>query len=446
MTKKRETSAIWNALGGLGWPLILGLGACSGFYLALFGGPLDWPITRRYFTGHPVPYAEAALFFIGLAALVLKLGDIVLQSRTHSDCPLDPLREGEARGASDASGLLAQLAAAPQRFRDSHLGQRLRDALLHVQRQGSAAALDEELKYLADRSLERQHDSLALPRIVIWAIPMLGFLGTVMGIAKALGNLDPTQLATDPAKAMEGLLAGLYIAFDTTALALTLSIGLMFTQFLVERVEGEMLATVEQQTLAILNGRFETGEVSRDPNVATVERMCYTVMRAAESLVARQTELWREVFEATSTQWQQQISSTGATLQKAITASLDESLARHAERLSEWNGAATEKFDERWRQWNETLEQCSHALLAQQQALQRQGEIMSEAMRATGDVIQLERALNENLTTLAGARNFEETLLTLTAAVHMLSARAGGASESRRVEITSASTSSERAA
>ena len=37
---------------------------------------------------------------------------------------------------------------------------------------------------------DANHDVLQLVRIIIWAIPMLGFLGTVVGITETLGGLD----------------------------------------------------------------------------------------------------------------------------------------------------------------------------------------------------------------------------------------------------------------
>ena len=112
------------------------------------------------------------------------------------------------------------------------------------------------MKYQADMDATRQHESFALVRILIWATPMLGFLGTVIGITQALGDLDPSELANNIQAAMDKLLAGLYVAFDTTALALTLSIVLMFFQFLVDRLETELLAAVDIHTKHELQGRF----------------------------------------------------------------------------------------------------------------------------------------------------------------------------------------------
>lgn len=462
MTKKRESSAVLRALGGLGWPLIIGLAASSLFYVAIFRGPLNFPLMHRYFTGHPIPYFEVGLFFVGLSALALKFISVLQQALTLSENPLssrlDESQSDESEDSDTSTGesgslsehvarLLAQIAAAPAAVRESYLGQRVRDALTHIQRQGTADKLDEELKYLADRDIERQQNSFALVRIVIWATPMLGFLGTVMGIAKALGNLDPTQLATDPTEAMQGLLSGLYVAFDTTALALVLSIVLMFLQFLVERVESELLAAVDEQAMTLLDGRFPTSTVSSDPLLGSVERMCYTVMRGVENLVDRQASLWHESLDRSQQHWHDQIVGAGEQLHHQLSSSLESCLGQHAERLGELHGEASRRAVDDWETWQEALRENARLMTAQQEQLLQQGEVMKQTLQATGEVVQLEQALNSNLQTLSEAKSFEDTMMTLSAAIHLLSSRLGGTGEARKVDLRQIpTTQSERAA
>jgi biopolymer transport protein ExbB/TolQ len=452
VTKQRESSAVLKALGGLGWPLILGLAACSLFYVGIFRGPLNFPLMHRYFTGHPIPYFEAALFFIGLAALALKLGSVLRQAAGLSAAPIPPASPQDTdqppgQGLEEVPSLLDQISQSAPSIRDSYLGRRLHDALAHIQRQGTAEKLDDELKYLADRDLERQHNSFALVRIVIWATPMLGFLGTVMGIAKALGNLDPTQLATDPAEAMQGLLSGLYVAFDTTAVALVLSIVLMFLQFLVDRVEGELLVAVDERALSLLQGRFPSSPHSTDPLLGSIERMCYTVMRGVENLVERQAALWHASLDRSQQHWHGQIVEAGEQLQHHLQESLGTCLAEHAERLGTLHAEASRQTDEGWNRWKEALDTTAGLMIAQQETLLRQGEILRNTLEATGDVVQLERALNANLQTLADTKGFEDTMLTLSAAIQLLSARLGGSRDARKIELTPIpATHSERAA
>jgi hypothetical protein len=53
----------------------------------------------------------------------------------------------------------------------------------------------------------------------------------------------------------------------------------------------------------------------------------------------------------------------------------------------------------------------------------RQGEVMQRAVEACGDVTRLEDSLNHNLSALAGAKHFEQTVMSLAAALNLLGAR-----------------------
>ena len=66
-------------LGNLGWPVLLGLAATSLFFALVYRGPLNTPTMHRYFASHPITFFETGLFFIGLAALGLKLVEVTSQ-------------------------------------------------------------------------------------------------------------------------------------------------------------------------------------------------------------------------------------------------------------------------------------------------------------------------------------------------------------------------------
>ena len=174
-----------------------------------------------------------------------------------------------------------------------------RDGLESIRRLGSAENLEERLKHLADLDAERAHASFGLLRLIVWAIPILGFLGTVIGITMAIASLKPSALE----ESMVEVTAGLGVAFDTTALALALSIILMFIQFYVDRAEGGLLAAVDARVQAELIGRFR--EVSADPDtqVAAMRRMSQTMIQSMEETVRRQAELWRSAAEQNQQHW-----------------------------------------------------------------------------------------------------------------------------------------------
>ena len=62
----------------------------------------------------------------------------------------------------------------------------------------------------------------------------------------------------------------------------------------------------------------------------------------------------------------------------------------------------------------------------QQAELVKQGQVMSRVLDATGQIVNLEKSLNENLATLAGSKNFEDTVMSLSAAIHLLNTQLGG--------------------
>jgi biopolymer transport protein ExbB/TolQ len=440
LSKPNQKPLLMAALSNLGWPIVWGVALTFGFFFLLHAGALR-PVLgsyqafcERYFAGHWVEYVETAMFFIGLSALTIKLTNVVRQYPLLDQVGLEAPR-GSAWSIADATRLLDQLDELPARLQNCYLGRRLRDALGTVERNQSAERLDEELKYLADLDASRAHESYALVRIVIWATPMLGFLGTVIGITMALGQLSPEALVRTPEKAMEGLLAGLSVAFDTTAVALSFSIALMFVQFLIDRIEGQLLEAVETRALEELIGRFEQTGGAGDPHVASIERMSRSVVKATEQLVERQTQLWQGTMHQAQERWGKLVDDAGGVLQSSLAAALGDSIRQHAEQLSAAHKIIADDAARSTLRLHESLTENARLMQVQQAELIRQGEVMARAVEATGEVIKLEQVLNDNLRALAGAKNFEDTVMSLAAAIHLLNTRLGRSPHEGRVTL-----------
>jgi len=101
------------------------------------------------------------------------------------------------------------------------------------------------------RFLWRRHDeSYLVPRYISFATPVLGFIGTVLGISLAADGIRKI-IGTD--SGLSGLsnelgsaIAPLGIAFDTTLIALSLSIALTLLLALVQRGEERTLTVLER--------------------------------------------------------------------------------------------------------------------------------------------------------------------------------------------------------
>jgi len=224
------------------------------------------------------------------------------------------------------------------------------------------------------------------------------------------------------------LLSGLSIAFDTTALALTMSILLMFIQFLIDRVETQLLVATDMRAVEELIGRFELVGGGHDPHVAAIHQMSREVLKTTDQLVERQSQLWETTINAAHDRWNDLSGASGEIMLSSLSAVMDQTLEKHVHQMAEIEQASAEQMRRRWEQWQVALSDNSRVMLSQQKELVRQGEVMTQAISAVGEVKTLERALNENLQTLSGAKNFEDTVMSLAAAIHLLNTRLGSLS------------------
>ena len=406
-------------LEGLLWPVMLGMLACGGFYAAIHAGMIRMPLVVRYFAGDPIEYVETALGFVGLAALLLRGASLSGQAAALRLVQWEPAPTGGQK-AEQAHQLLGWLDELPGYARESYLVRRLQSALQYVISKGSGDGLDEELKYLADGDAGQQHAGYALVRIITWATPMLGFLGTVIGITIALGNLSPTSLVKTPEKAMEGLLGGLRIAFDTTALALSLSIFLMFVMFIINRIESEILQAVDNRCTRLLVGRFQQLGTRTDPQLAQVRLMIEAVVDSSQQLVQGQAKLWESALRETGEQWRQQMESTGRQLQGSLGQVQRELWQEHAQVLQQVEWQAQQRTQAFWQQVQQALVDNGQIMRLQQSELTKQGDLLLQAVHAGGGVLQLQQSLSRNLETIQATGDLEDTWTSLATAIQRL--------------------------
>ncbi len=105
--------------------------------------------------------------------------------------------------------------------------------LTALQRWYKNARCREDFANLSDyllllRGQQHQHNFAPL-NFAIWVLPLLGFIGTVVGITEAIGGLEQvvTLTGTPAGGNLNGVLAGLKFAFDTTFIGLVLVIPTM---------------------------------------------------------------------------------------------------------------------------------------------------------------------------------------------------------------------------
>lgn len=191
-------------------------------------------------------YAGTSIYFWAVLTLAKELRRLWKDERAFDDGPqlLEHLRRPGSAGdrltrhiPADESRVLParvrQLAAYLEESRTPSVSQ-----LMEINREGSA--------------LDQEHASgrFTLTRYILYLLPVIGFIGTVEGISKALMNISKVlPMVKDLDGFMSNLTSvtsALQVAFDSTLLALFLSASLMFVQTLVYRRAEELLARVDR--------------------------------------------------------------------------------------------------------------------------------------------------------------------------------------------------------
>ena len=123
--------------------------------------------------------------------------------------------------------------------------------LTHIDRirvlSDDSVRLDDRLEFL----WRRHEESFTVPRYIGWVVPVLGFIGTVLGISLAADGIRKLIASESGLSGLStelgAAIAPLGIAFDTTLIALSLSVLLMLFLTLVQRSEERALNTLERQ-------------------------------------------------------------------------------------------------------------------------------------------------------------------------------------------------------
>jgi biopolymer transport protein ExbB/TolQ/uncharacterized protein YukE len=151
---------------------------------------------------------------------------------------------------------------------------------------GPGHELLERVREASSLDQEQTAARFTLTRYILYLLPVIGFIGTVEGISKALVNMSRVLPLV---KELDGFLANLtsvtaslQIAFDSTLLALFLSAWLMLVQTLVQRRAEDHLVRVDRFTIEVALPRMEqkreAGQIE-EPGEDSAERLAALLER-----------------------------------------------------------------------------------------------------------------------------------------------------------------------
>jgi biopolymer transport protein ExbB/TolQ len=103
------------------------------------------------------------------------------------------------------------------------------------------------IKDMCETEAERLDSQLSTIRYIVWAIPSIGFIGTVRGISQALGQAHKAVNGD-----ISGVTANLAIAFNSTFVALVISLFVMFLMHQLQRAQEQFVLDSQEHCEASL--------------------------------------------------------------------------------------------------------------------------------------------------------------------------------------------------
>jgi biopolymer transport protein ExbB/TolQ len=195
-------------------------------------------------------YEQESCFVLGFWALAIMGYKVrqIARERAVFDRALVPVAEGMRILPEDTREYARQIQALPDGDRNLLLPRALLNALGRFGATRNVQDASSSTHTLVMSEAERLESELSMVRYILWAIPSIGFIGTVRGIGDALGQANRAVTGD-----ISGVTESLGVAFNSTLIALLISILLMFLvhqlQLLQERLAFETESYLDEHLI-----------------------------------------------------------------------------------------------------------------------------------------------------------------------------------------------------
>ena len=139
-------------------------------------------------------------------------------------------------------------------------------------------------------------------------------------------------------------------------------------------------------------------------------------MKSVENMMKQQTHVWNESVRSNEVRWTDVIQAAGSNIQANMTSAFRQSMRDHAEELDRAESNSLARTERQWDKFQHVLTENAKVMQSQQAELVKQGDLMLQAINATGEVSKVQNALNDNLKSLTMMGQFDETIMSLSAA------------------------------
>lgn len=232
--------------------------------------PPDVKFAEMFFERGPVPYFIVLFSSWCLAVLFVKSRKLKLQREAleYSILPEEPDFVLSPITADDILDNLRELTDNPKHFL---LLNRIERALSNLKNIGRVSDIDDILRSQAENDENYTESSYTAVRGFIWAIPVLGFIGTVLGLSSAIGGfgavLSKTVEVSELRTSLQTVTGGLAVAFETTLIGLVAAVGIQLLLTDLKRKEELFLDECNEYCHRHIVSRLRTLPVEEEAQV-----------------------------------------------------------------------------------------------------------------------------------------------------------------------------------
>ena len=305
----------------------------------------------------PIQHVILFLTFWAGCSLLWKIFENIRENRAWK-ATLLPEEPGRIN-PENAGQIVEHLDTLPHGTKNSLLTRRIRNGLETFQANGDTQEAVTALNMQSDVDSRNSENSFTLVKVFIAVIPLLGFIGTVLGISTAVGGFGDSLSGATEITAIKdslgGVTSGLSTAFDTTLLALVMSVCLMLPVSSCQQAEDKFLSRVDDYATNEFLNRLEDAERHKNPVELLAENLKEALINLNYSITAQASQ-WKDTSEQhtmTLQSWSNDFTNQMAGMQEAIVQSQKEmredvSETQHelAKSIEKSNQSATRQSEE----------------------------------------------------------------------------------------------------
>lgn len=326
---------------------LLGLGACAVWFLIIApfipakGKPMAefnfMELLSNLFYKHFLISAMNTLFFCwAMAILWLKLKKLKHQ-RAALMLDILPMDLGVEINAQTVGSFVDHVYKLPKQLRDSLMVNRIRKGLELFEAKQDTDSVSHMMDSQSEIDSMRIGGSYTLLKAFLWAIPILGFIGTVMGLSQAIGGMSFANVTEVPAvvASINGVTSGLGTAFDATLLGLVLAMALNFPMNALAKREDDNLNDVDAFCNEVLLPRLRNSvSAEQHESGSLADALVRAVTSAQREFLADLNELSRRMLDYANSldqrnaEYQQAAIGASAQTQAEVKETLQESLSQ----------------------------------------------------------------------------------------------------------------------